>query len=203
MAIILFFAFFLSLNQSWAEETNTSMSDLKGHEVSSGREVSKTISLDYISWQEQGKIKAGAADSHLIVTNKAVCAGGSIGYKTARYRQFLDGCFFYGSGNVGSDNNSITYNESDISVSGIKAALGAGAFVSSAKAEIGFKIPVMYRNQSLSKPAGSSLREPPDFLAMGSLYSRWPFNKWFFQTEFSKIVGNDYTLFSLGAGYEF
>ncbi len=159
--------------------------------------------IDMMSWQQEGSVKINNIRSNFIVTNRALCAGGSMGLETATYRSFVDGCFLYGQGNVGAEKNTVTYDQSDISVYGLKASVGSGFFVSSKKAEIGFKIPLMIVSQTYTKPNQASLTEPSPVLLMGSLYGRWPFEKWFFQTEFSKIVGNDFVMFSLGAGYKF
>ena len=105
----------------------------------------------------------------------------TLNWETQILRSFIDGCLLYG----------------------VKASLGGGLIVSSAKAEVGLKIPFMFVGQNYTKPSNTSLTEPSPFLLMASLYSRWPFQQWFVQTEFSKIVGNDLTLFSLGAGYKF
>jgi len=35
---------------------------------------------------------------------------------------------------------------------------------------------------------------------MGSLYGRWSFKDWFIQTEFSKIVGNNFVMFYIEDG---
>jgi hypothetical protein len=61
----------------------------------------------------------------------------------------------------------------------------------------------MYIDQKLTLPSGTKLTEPNPVMAMASLYSRWPFERWFVQTEFSKFIGNDLVLFSVGGGHEF
>ena len=163
----------------------------------------RSLSIDLMSWQQEGAIKASNAKSKITTTNMGYCAGGSWGKKTEKFRNFIDGCFFYASGNVGAENSVITYDEKNISASGLKLSFGSGMFVSQSRAEIGFKIPLMYANQNLTEPNGAKLKEPNPLIFMGSVYSRWPFSNLFLQTEFSKIIGNDLTLFSIGAGYEF
>jgi hypothetical protein len=160
-------------------------------------------SADWLNWQEEGLIKAGGFKNRLIITNRALCAGGGYSYNQEFYRLFVEACLFSGKGNAGSEKNSITYNQSDISLYGVKAALGAGRFVSTIHTEIGFKLPMMYVNQTFNHPPSGDVTAPPSTMLMASLYSRWPFEKWFVQTEFSKFIGNDLTLFSLGGGYEF
>ena len=109
----------------------------------------------------------------------------------------------YGLGNVGSEKKTITYDQSDISLYGLKASIGISKFVSPSNAEIGFKIPLLLTHQLLTEPKNTKLTTPTPFSVMASLYSRWPIQQWFVQTEFSKFVDNDLVLFSVGAGYNF
>lgn len=159
--------------------------------------------VDFMSWQQEGSIKTGSTQSDIILTNKATCLGGAYSFHVTSYRTFIDGCMFYGNGNVGSEDNTITYNQSRIALWGAKASLGAGKFVSPSQSEIGLKLPIMYVHQTLTEPAGTSLTQPNPFMIMVSLYSRWPIKNWFVQTEFSKFIGNDQVLYSLGGGSEF
>ena len=202
MAITLYFALFLLTSQAWC--VTTAPLDHVEQEIKvEPTKISKQVTLDYLTWQQAGSIKTTSAKSPLIITNQGICAGGALGVDHVTYRTFVDGCFIYASGNAGAVKNTITYDQSDISAYGAKMSLGIGRFVSSARAEIGFKIPVMYVNQSLTLPSGSTLTEPDSLMAMAALYSRWPFEKWFVQTEFSKFIGNDLVLFSVGGGHEF
>lgn len=203
MVITIYLALFFFINQSWATEIRGESSHQEKKIEATKATHFSLVSIDYLSWQQEGKIKSGSSQSPLIITNQGVCAGGAIGYDYRTYRTFIDGCFIYGSGNAGSEKNTITYNQSGISVYGLKASLGMGKIVSSARTEIGFKLPIMYVQQNLTKTNITSIHEPPTLSAMASLYSRWPFEDWFVQTEFSKIIGNDLVLFSLGGGYQF
>lgn len=202
MVITLYFALFFFINHAWADTESPPTQIEQGLDLKT-KKVSKLLSVDFMSWQQEGEIKSGAAKSRVIITNKGYCAGGAVGYEHGTYRSFIDGCFVYGYGNSGAVKNSITYDQSDISAYGAKASIGMGRFVSSARAEIGFKLPIMYIHQSLTEPNNASITEPPPFMAMASLYSRWPFQKWFVQTEFSKFIGNDLVLFAVGGGYDF
>jgi hypothetical protein len=172
-------------------------------EVSRPLSKSTSVFLDFLSWQQEGKIKSGNTKSPIILTNRAVCAGGSLGHNFLTYRSFVDGCFVYGLGNVGSEKKTITYDQSDISLYGLKASIGISKFVSPSNAEIGFKIPLLLTHQLLTEPKNTKLTTPTPFSVMASLYSRWPIQQWFVQTEFSKFVDNDLVLFSVGAGYNF
>lgn len=203
MVITIYLALILFLNQAWSAEIEAPPSHIETEIETKSKKVSTLVFLDYLTWQEDGTIKSGSAKSPIVITNQGICAGGAMGYETVTYRTFIDGCFIYGSGNVGAVKNTITYNQSDIRAYGVKASIGAGRFVSSAKAEIGFKIPLMYIDQTLTEPTNSTISDTQAVMAMASLYSRWPFEKWFVQTEFSKFIGNDFVLFSVGGGHEF
>ena len=203
MAITFYFALLFLVSQAWS--VTSLPAGQMDHEVKAeSAKFFRQVSLDYLTWQQAGSIKTSTGKSPLIITNQGVCAGGALGFDHITYRTFIDGCFVYASGNAGAVKNSVvTYDQSDISAYGAKMSLGIGRFVSSARAEIGFKIPIMYIDQKLTLPSGTKLTEPNPLSAMASLYSRWPFEKWFVQTEFSKFIGNDLVLFSLGGGHEF
>lgn len=166
------------------------------------------VFADYISWQQDFSLKTPAGKKNLIATNKGYCAGGGYGYQNANYHFFADGCFLYFRGDAAAQNTTVTYHQSDVYGYGLKVSLGAGMFVSSAKAEVGFKIPVMYANQDFDNPnqtsfPGTKVSQPKNVNSFVSLYTRWPFDRWFFQTEFGKRLDEDLTLWSLGFGYKF
>ncbi len=191
MAIIFHLIILIFSHSLWAMELSRPLSK------------STAVFLDFLSWQQEAEIKSGNAKSSIIVTNRAVCAGGSLGRNFLTYRSFVDGCFVYGLGNAGSEKRAITYDQSDISIYGAKASIGISKFVSPSNAEIGFKLPVMLTHQHLTEPKNTKLTTPNPLLVMASLYSRWPIEQWFIQTEFSKFIENDLVLFSVGAGYNF
>lgn len=168
----------------------------------------KYVFIDYVSWQREASIKSATARTPLIITSHGVCAGGGWGYQNAFYHVFLDGCFMYGYGNVGAEVSSLTYKQSNIPTYGFKASVGAGMIVSSLGAEVGLKLPVLYSHLELDRPdqnkfPGYKVDEETPFMPMASLYSRWPVQKWFIQTEFAKVIGKDLTLWALGAGHTF
>lgn len=164
--------------------------------------------LDWVSWQREASLRSPTEKLPLIVTNQGWCAGGFWGYKSAIYRTFLDGCLLEAWGNVGAEANNATYQQSNVAGHGFKASLGGGRVISPLGAELGLKIPLLYFNQSLDTPdpvhfPGYKIQENEKLSGMISLYSRWPVNKWFVQTEFARILGRDLSFWSIGAGYEF
>ncbi len=167
-----------------------------------------SIFIDYISWQNDATLKTASGDSELIITNHGFCAGGSWGYKNAFYHAFLDGCLLQGYGNVGSEKRSVTYKQSNVPSYGLKASLGAGMTVSSLGAEVGLKLPILYTIQSLDDPnqvtfPGSKVEEGSPLRPLASLYSRWPFEKWFVETEFAHALDKDLTFWGVGLGRKF
>lgn len=169
---------------------------------------SKFVFIDWVSWQREANIKSASSKSNLIITNHGFCAGGGWGYKSAFYHIFADGCLMYGFGNVGATVNSVTYKQSNIPTYGAKASAGAGMIVSSLGAEVGLKLPLLYNHVSLDTPdqttfPGTKVNEESDFYPMISLYSRWPVQKWFVETEFARVIGHDLTYWGLGFGHTF
>jgi len=164
--------------------------------------------VDYISWQQDFDLKTPAGSKSLIATNKGYCAGGVYGYQNASYHLFADGCFLYFRGDASAQKTSVTYHQSDVYGWGAKVSFGGGMYVSSAKAEVGLKLPFVYSEQVFDDPnqssfPGTRVSQPSSVQSFASLYTRWPLDKWFFQTEFGKRLGKDLTLWSLGIGYSF
>jgi hypothetical protein len=168
----------------------------------------RSWSLQYISWQQSATIQNNTGGkAGLIITNKGYCAGGDAGYENYRYRFFVDGCFLYGSGGVKNyDQDFIdNYQQSNLPAYGIKAGPGASLIVSSSKSSIGIKLPMIYSIQKLTTPSDPaySIKQGSSLTFVASLYSRWQFNKWYFQTEFGKYIQQQQTFWGLGIGKEF
>lgn len=167
---------------------------------------SSSLYLQYISWQTESELKGPTSTTGLIITNRGACAGGDIGVENYLFHFYMDGCVFAGSGGVSADSSSpITYQQSNVPAVGLKAGPGVSMIVSSSKSRIGFKLPVIYTVQELQEPnnAGYSLDSKTSFSVIGSLYSRWQFKKWYFQTEFGKYLQEEQTFWGLGIGKNF
>ncbi|MFP5386438.1 MAG: hypothetical protein ACLGHN_10190 [Bacteriovoracia bacterium] len=165
----------------------------------------KSLSFQYISWQTEVKL-TGPESSGLVVTNRGLCLGGDIGWENSFYHFYLDGCAFAGSGGVSADASSpVTYKQSNVPAYGAKFGPGASMIVSSSGSRIGFRVPVIYTIQHLQEPANSNYSidqdNPVSYLA--SLYSRWQFKSWYFQTEFGHYIQKEQTYWGLGIGKKF
>lgn len=167
--------------------------------------MKKRVFADFISWQRGIDLNSSTAKNTIILTNSGLCLGGGVSFENDYFTYGADGCFFYGSGHAKEKKTPPQYKESHIAMSGVKASLSAGAFVSSARAEIGFKLPVLYNVQDLKNPPGGSwkLDDDSDLLVMASLYSRWPFEKFDLHTEFGTFLDQSSIFYSLGIGYKF
>ncbi len=163
--------------------------------------------LQYMSWQQESQLKGPNVSTNLIVTNKGFCLGGDLGYENARYHWYVDGCAFFGSGGVSADatGSGISYQQSNVPSYGLKFGPGASLIVSSSKSRIGFKIPIVYNSQRLTNPGqpGFSIQSESAISIATSIYSRWQFDKWYFQTEFGKYVDREATIWTLGIGRNF
>ena len=162
--------------------------------------------FSYLSWQQESTLKGPSTNTNLIVTNKGVCLGGDMGYENATYHWYVDGCAFYGSGGVSSDSSggSVRYQQSNVPAYGLKFGPGASLIVSSSKARIGIKVPVVYNVQRLTNPSttGFNIESESAISIATSLYSRWQFDKWYINTEFGKYVDLEATIWSLGIGHK-
>lgn len=167
---------------------------------------SSSWSVQYISWQSESTLKGPGSETGLVVTNSGLCVGGDMGYENAFYHFYFDGCAFAGSGGVSSDASSpIKYQQSNVAAYGAKFGPGASMIVSSSGSRIGLRVPVIYSLQKLQEPANNNytIDENNPFSFIGSLYSRWQFDKWYFQTEFGKYIQEEQTFWGLGIGRKF
>lgn len=163
--------------------------------------------LQSLSWQQESQLQGPTSSSNLIVTNRGLCLGGDLGYENSTYHWYVDGCAFYGSGGVSAEasGSSIRYQQSSVPAYGLKFGPGASLIVSSSKSRIGLKLPIVFNVQSLTNPTepGFSIKSESAISVATSLYSRWQFDKWYFQTEFGKYVDREATIWSLGIGRQF
>lgn len=171
----------------------------------------KRVFFEYLTWQSDVDLTINGVKNPLVITNKGYCAGGELGFENNFYHFFADACVLMANGTIQSQNTVPVYLQSNIPIRGIKTSIGAGKIVSYTRSEIGFKLPVMLAPQDLTDPPandpacefGCKVDQPPAFSVMASLYSRWSFNKWYFQTEFGKFIDQDSIMWSLGTGYKF
>lgn len=167
---------------------------------------SSSLFASYVSWQQDSILKGPSSKTGLIVTNSGVCAGGDIGFENYLFHFYLDGCVFAGSGGVSADSTStITYQQSNVPALGFKAGPGASMIVSSSRSRIGIKLPLIYTIQNLQEPKnpGYSIESGSPLSFVASLYSRWQFNTWYFQTEFGKYMQQEQSFWGLGIGKNF
>ncbi len=169
---------------------------------------STSFSLSYVSWQSEAKLHGQGQDIALLVTNKGFCAGGDVGVENYLFHFYVDSCFLMGSGGIQAlpNKSEIDYQQSNVPAYGVKISPGASMIVSTTKSRIGFRIPVIYSKQTLDDPPASkgyeALNEAP-LSIITSLYSRWQFNRWYFQTEFGKYISKESTFWGLGVGYTY
>lgn len=166
-----------------------------------------SLSLSYVSWQQDATLKHSSGEATLIITNKGFCAGGDAGYENYLYHFYVDGCILYGTGGVKNNDQDLVenYQQSNIPAFGIKAGPGASLIVSSSRSRIGLKLPMIYSVQKLTTPKGSdyTVDQSSPFAVIASLYSRWQFDSWYFQTEFGKYLTQNQTFWGFGIGKEF
>jgi len=162
--------------------------------------------VDIISWQKEATITKNdmSLGGDLVVTNTGLCAGGGVSYQNYYFGFNLDTCLALGLGNVSLNSGSIEeYQQSNIVAAGVKVSPGISVFVSEKKAELGIRVPIFYAIQDLEEPSGFTLEEDPNLSFLVSLYSKWPINEYFIQTEFSKFLSNDSSMWSIGVGLNF
>jgi hypothetical protein len=169
---------------------------------------SYSFNFQLVSWQKTSSIQNSSAgiEGDLIITNIGYCLGGDAGLENEFHHFYVDGCLLLGSGGVSANADSqITYSQSQVPAHGFKGGVGYSKIVSSSKSRIGVRIPIVYTVQELNAPADPLYTVDSDAQldVLVSLYSRWHFQKWYFQTEFGKYTAGDENLWGLGIGRSF
>lgn len=166
---------------------------------------SYSLSFQYISWQTETDILSSNTKTGLLITNRGLCVGGDAGIENASYHFYVDGCVFAGSGGVSNTSDGVDYQQSNVPAYGAKFGPGASMIVSSSKSRIGIKLPVIYTLQKLQQPANPAyvIKDISPISLVASIYSRWQFTHWYFQTEFGKYVQVEQTFWGLGIGKSF
>lgn len=164
-----------------------------------------SLNVQYMSWQREAVLK-GPIDTDLVMTNKGYCIGGDMGWQNSYVHFYIDGCYLIGSGGVSAASSSgITYEQSEVTATGFKGGPGVSMIVSSSKSRIGLKLPFVYSMQELTNPPNALFKvdQGSSLSTVAALYSRWQFDKWYFQTEFGKYLQKDLSLWSFGIGRDF
>lgn len=181
---------------------------ISGHLLYLENKIYKFVSswsIQYVSWQRGSSLVKDSVTG-LIITNRGICPGLDAGVENYLFHFYVDGCLLYGSGGVSENSGSgVDYQQSNVPAIGIKAGPGASMIVSSSRSRIGFRIPVIYTVQKLAEPenGGYKIEEESPLSIVTSLYSRWQFDKWYFQTEFGKYLSKEQTFWGLGIGRTF
>jgi hypothetical protein len=191
-----------------AEETSLHFSQVQG----SRYYFQRSVFVDYLMWQQNGELIQNGVSYKTVLTNKAICPGGELSYKNEYTRFFLDACFVYGTGNTSTvDSTTAPYNELNVAVTGFKTSLGFGKVISSQGAELGLKLPILYASQVFQQPTPANSactgtckvtnNKNPQVLI--NAYARWPFGKFFVQSELGKPITQDTLFWAIGFGYKF
>ncbi|MCM2348370.1 MAG: hypothetical protein NDI69_00020 [Bacteriovoracaceae bacterium] len=164
-----------------------------------------SLEINYLSWQREIDIKSPTIKNKIIVTNQATCLGGGLHFSNAYYVYGVEGCLLTGTGDTKEKKSPPKYKESDIPLWGIKTSLNAGMIVSTAGAQLGVKLPLLYSIQNLKNPPDNTfkLKEDHKILFFPTLYTRLPLGTFFIQSEIGPFLDQSNTLYSIGAGFTF
>ena len=184
--------------------------EIVGHILFLNNKVYKRSSsyfVSYVSWQQDAEIRKNDGNqAGLILTNKGLCMGGETGYENYLWHFSVDGCLLIGSGGVSKQGTSTIrkYQQSNIPALGFKTSPGISMIVSSSKSRIGIRVPIIYSVQKLTPPTSDyTMKQDSPLSVVTSLYSRWQFQNWYFQTEFGKYVSKESTFWGFGIGKSF
>lgn len=165
---------------------------------------SASFYAQYVSWQNEVTLK-GPKTSDLIITNRGSCIGGDVGVENYLWHFYFDGCLLAGAGAVSAASSIVNYQQSNVPAYGIKAGPAVSMIVSSSKSRIGIKLPVIYTLQDVQEPTnnGYSIEKDSPLSVAATLYSRWQFGSWYFNTEFGQYIQDEQTIWALGLGKSF
>lgn len=171
---------------------------------------SSSYYFQYVSWQTEAQLLSATSKTDLIVTNRGFCLGGDAGIENKFYHFYVDGCLLLGAGGVSADSTAPQkYEQSGVPAFGAKVSPGASMIVSSSGSRIGVRLPLIYSLQSLQDAKSPStgttypVKQINPFNVLASLYSRWQFPSWYFQTEFGKYLQVEHTFWGIGVGKNF
>jgi hypothetical protein len=165
----------------------------------------KRFFLDYLSWQTEAFLNGPYETTSLLSTNLGFCPGIGLSYENRFWSFSSDLSGLYGSGGVSAVQGLVSYQQSSVPAYGGKLSLGAARVVASTGSELGLHFTFLYVKQNLETPsnAGYSIDQKKALSETLSLYSRWRFDHFYFQTDFGRYIGRAATLWSLGVGMIF
>jgi hypothetical protein len=167
---------------------------------------SSFLKAGFISWQRNLILKKNdnTKESDLVLTNSGLCMGGGTTYGNYNYNYLLDWCFVAGFGTISDNGGDLgKYQQGSIPVFGAAVSPGFSLLFSKKKTELGFKIPMYFLAQELEEPSGFSFEEKGNFFVLGSIFSRWHLDTYFFEVEFSKFIDQDSSMWQFGIGRKF
>lgn len=196
----------LEFRESKVDKINNKVNTHLEYIVNKIYKFSSSVSLQYVSWQRNATLNGPDGSTNLNVTNRGYCLGGDAGIENHLFHFYVDGCFLAGSGGVKNiDNPDVSYQQSNVKAMGLKFGPGASMIVSSSKSRIGVRLPIIYTIQRFTNPGDGfyAVEETSPLSFMGTLYSRFQFEKWYLQTEFGKYMQKEEIFWGLGIGKQF
>ena len=160
------------------------------------------VSLNYLSWQSQASLIGPFETTSLLSTNLGICPGLGASLENRFWALSLDLQGLYGSGGVSAVQGLVEYQQSQIPAFGGRLALGGGRIVSSSGSEVGLRVSALYVRQSLTRPSDTqySIEQNKTLSFTASVFSRWRFNRFYFETDFGRTVARPSTIWSIGLG---
>jgi hypothetical protein len=158
--------------------------------------------LEFLSWQSQATLVGPFESTGLLTTNIGFCPGVALNYENRFWAISTDLCGLYGAGGVSAIQGLVEYQQSNVPAYGGKWSLGIGKVVASSGSEFGVRGNLLYVRQTLTTPPNPQYSVDQNKTLGGSitLFSRWRFQRLYFQTDFGRMVGRPATVWSLGIG---
>lgn len=162
--------------------------------------------LDFISWQDRlYLVNTGGEKINLLSTAIGTCAGIGRKWENVKYEFDMEGCLAYATASISSENKSVKYQQSSVSVTGFLFGPGMYFKTFSENVLLGFHIPVKYRQGDWTNPDESLYRlENEKSWEVGYfIQSKIKVKSFSLRTRLGKVFPNPGSIWSIGLLYDY
>lgn len=155
------------------------------------------------SWQNYFKISSSSSTSKVLSTVIGNCTGAGVDWSNVKYEWIVQGCYFSGKSSAASENEAITYSQSQVPVSGYLLEAGWMTKEFAEDVSIGIFLDILSQSGEWDTKTGFEL-DDTDYTRSGySLKTKWDVNKFSFYISLGRIFKNESYIFQLQSAYNF
>jgi hypothetical protein len=157
--------------------------------------------MQYMSYQELASFTFAGGTENIYSPQRGLCTGVQWAYGNLKREWTLDTCFYYTSGNVGSSNTAL-YFQQNVPTVGALIKPTYWFQLSDDLAAFGLGVPVLIRRVNFTIPENSQVKSRNAVPVGASIDGRWKFHQRFSLLSSFALMG-DSLLWSLGGTYNF